>query len=237
MPYFRIAHTEHTVLAADEFKIHGHRVLIGRDPNYCELVVHNDTRVSRLHAIVLLDGETTTLLDIHSTDGTQLNGETVETAKVHHGDTIQLGGTLLEYRTDDESSVQAAADSSTDNYQKMLLGQHRLVPSVVGLRYRLLHIDPRSIFIQGDTVRLGEGGLLIPHTSKPEVANTLELEFLWPDGRMKSMLGEVVAEVTFDHHPGLCIKLHDVPKRKYVKLLESVQRSSWINVQTIPERI
>ena len=47
--------------------------------------------VSRLHALFEFDGETATVLDLGSNNGTSVNGKSISKAKVKHGDEIQIG--------------------------------------------------------------------------------------------------------------------------------------------------
>jgi serine phosphatase RsbU (regulator of sigma subunit) len=62
---------------------------IGRSPN--QDIVLNDPCVSRLHAIILRDGDTYTVVDQNSTHGTFLNATRVERAVLEFGDVLQMG--------------------------------------------------------------------------------------------------------------------------------------------------
>src|SRR5580704_14257770 len=62
---------------------------IGRSPN--QDIVLNDPCVSRLHAIILRDGNTYTVVDQNSTHGTFLNATRVERAVLEFGDVLQMG--------------------------------------------------------------------------------------------------------------------------------------------------
>lgn len=69
---------------------------IGRLPE-CEVSIE-DKGASRRHAqIRTKDGEST-LIDLGSTNGTQLNGQQVQSRTLHDGDRIIVGSTLIEYR-------------------------------------------------------------------------------------------------------------------------------------------
>ncbi len=68
-------------------------VLVGRDPS-CDLTVV-DARVSRRHCAIDLHEGTSTLRDLHSSNGTVLNGREIESARVSAGDVIRLGDSEL----------------------------------------------------------------------------------------------------------------------------------------------
>jgi hypothetical protein len=55
----------------------------------------DDPNVSRRHAEVRQEGATYWLVDLDSTNGTELNGRRVSRAKLADGDTITLGGTEI----------------------------------------------------------------------------------------------------------------------------------------------
>jgi hypothetical protein len=57
-----------------------------------------DTGVSRAHAEIHLDGDTATLLDLRSTNGTAVNGAPVTRAALSDGDRIRVGGSTLVFR-------------------------------------------------------------------------------------------------------------------------------------------
>jgi len=70
-------------------------VTIGRLPE-CDIVL-NDTKVSRRHAEVRRDGVAVIVVDLGSTNGTQVNGAGVKEKALNDGDSITLGGTVLRY--------------------------------------------------------------------------------------------------------------------------------------------
>ena len=59
-----------------------------------------DTGVSRAHAELRLDGGTVRVVDLQSTNGTQLNGRRVRIATLTDGDRLDLGATTLVYRSE-----------------------------------------------------------------------------------------------------------------------------------------
>jgi hypothetical protein len=77
-------------------RLTGQVTTIGRLPQ-CEVVVH-DPGASRRHAQIRESGGTYTLMDLGSTNGTQLNGQTVQSRELQDGDRITIGTTVLEFR-------------------------------------------------------------------------------------------------------------------------------------------
>jgi FhaA, N-terminal domain/FHA domain len=67
------------------------RVVLGRSRE-CDVTL-NDGNVSRRHAELVQEGATYWLVDLGSTNGTELNGATVARAKLAHGDRITIGST------------------------------------------------------------------------------------------------------------------------------------------------
>jgi hypothetical protein len=67
------------------------RVLLGRSRE-CDIRI-SDGNVSRRHAELVQEGATYWLVDLGSTNGTELNGERVDRAKLSDGDRILLGDT------------------------------------------------------------------------------------------------------------------------------------------------
>ena len=58
----------------------------------------DDAGVSRRHAEVRLDGDSATVIDLGSTNGTRVNGRAVSVSPLHDGDRIGVGTTELVYR-------------------------------------------------------------------------------------------------------------------------------------------
>lgn len=61
----------------------------------------DDSGVSRRHAEVRLEGDDVVLVDLGSTNGTNVNGRGVERARLASGDRIELGSTVLVYERDE----------------------------------------------------------------------------------------------------------------------------------------
>jgi pSer/pThr/pTyr-binding forkhead associated (FHA) protein len=72
-------------------------VTVGRSRD-CDVVVGEET-VSRHHAELRHgDGDTWTVRDLDSTNGTWLNGARVREARVFGGDVLRLGGLRMDLR-------------------------------------------------------------------------------------------------------------------------------------------
>src|SRR5439155_19823393 len=69
------------------------RVVIGRAKE-CDIQVH-DANVSRQHAEVRQEGTAFWLVDLDSTNGTEVNGQREQRAKLDDGDKITVGSTEL----------------------------------------------------------------------------------------------------------------------------------------------
>ena len=67
--------------------------MLGRSKD-CDVQVE-DANVSRRHAELRREGSAWWLVDLASTNGTQLNGKRVQRVKLSDGDTITLGDTKL----------------------------------------------------------------------------------------------------------------------------------------------
>ena len=79
---------------------------LGRSPN-CEVYVP-DRRASRRHARILWDGESGTLEDLGSTNGTLLNGRRITAPEIlRDGDEIAIGSATFTFR-DPEATVRIA---------------------------------------------------------------------------------------------------------------------------------
>ena len=75
------------------YAIEGAKAVLGRSKD-CDVQVE-DANVSRRHAELRREGSTWWLVDLDSTNGTELNGKRVKKAKLSEGDTITLGATDL----------------------------------------------------------------------------------------------------------------------------------------------
>jgi len=78
-----------------DIPVTGDRVLLGRSRE-CDIRLV-DTNVSRRHAEVRHEDDAYWIVDLGSTNGTELNGRRVERAKLSDGDRITLGATDLRF--------------------------------------------------------------------------------------------------------------------------------------------
>jgi Protein of unknown function (DUF3662)/Inner membrane component of T3SS, cytoplasmic domain len=72
------------------------RIVIGRSKD-CDIQLA-DQNVSRRHAEVRQEGAAHWLIDLDSTNGTEVNGRRLKRAKLRPGDTIRVGSTELVFR-------------------------------------------------------------------------------------------------------------------------------------------
>jgi pSer/pThr/pTyr-binding forkhead associated (FHA) protein len=70
-------------------------VVLGRSRD-CDIQL-TDTNVSRRHAELRQEGASYWIVDLGSTNGTELNGRRVERARLSDGDRITLGATDLRF--------------------------------------------------------------------------------------------------------------------------------------------
>lgn len=86
--------------------------LVGRDPKAEARIDSN--LVSRRHSMILVTGDSATIEDLDSKNGTYLNGKSVEEVEaLFHGDRITLGRLAASYRfvlVDDEATVTEASN-------------------------------------------------------------------------------------------------------------------------------
>jgi FHA domain/zinc-ribbon domain len=76
-------------LAGQAFQPKNGRTLIGRSPD-CEIFL-DDVTVSRQHAELLRDGDTFTIRDLGSLNGTYVNRHRIESAVLQNDDEVQIG--------------------------------------------------------------------------------------------------------------------------------------------------
>lgn len=81
-------------------------LLLGRVAG-CDIVI-DDTKASRRHARIVVDGGVVEVEDLDSSNGTLLNGKPVTRRVLRAGDVVQIGKTAIVYR---EGAVQTGAAS------------------------------------------------------------------------------------------------------------------------------
>lgn len=93
-------------VAGQRFPLTGRVTALGRSPN-CGIFIP-DRRASRRHAEIRWDGETSTLCDLGSTNGTFLNGRRITTPQtLHNGDEIAIGSATFTFH-DPEATLHVA---------------------------------------------------------------------------------------------------------------------------------
>lgn len=78
----------------------------------CDVVI-DDTKASRRHATLHVDGAVVEIEDLDSSNGTLLNGKAVKRRVLREGDVIQIGATALTFREQAASAVSAVEDELT----------------------------------------------------------------------------------------------------------------------------
>jgi pSer/pThr/pTyr-binding forkhead associated (FHA) protein len=84
-------------------------VMIGRAP-LNQIAIDHPT-VSAQHAVLLRTGDTYSLKDLNSTNGTQINGDFVTDAELKDGDTIRFGAVVAVFARSDRKPWSSRAVS------------------------------------------------------------------------------------------------------------------------------
>jgi pSer/pThr/pTyr-binding forkhead associated (FHA) protein len=87
----------------------GDRITVGRGADSTFIV--GDDMLSRRHFEVSWDGESCRVLDLESSNGTEVNGVNVSSAKLEDGDTIIAGRTAFQISVSEQPGPTATADS------------------------------------------------------------------------------------------------------------------------------
>lgn len=83
-------------VGAAEYPLEDHRLVIGRSRD-CQIRL-TDPNVSRRHAEVRKEGSAYVVIDLDSTNGTEVNGRRLKRVELDDGDTIVLGSTELLFK-------------------------------------------------------------------------------------------------------------------------------------------
>jgi ABC-2 type transport system ATP-binding protein len=90
----------------------GTQLVVGRDPGASNVVLDQETELSRRHAAFSPAGTGLTVTDLGSTNGTIVNGYRIEgTVALNTGDRVQLGSTVIEVRLAGEIVVAPPAEA------------------------------------------------------------------------------------------------------------------------------
>ncbi len=95
--------------ATHEYELNTAEISIGRAPT-CDIVLPDDQMVSRRHAIVRRQGNTVTIVDLGSSNGTLINGVEIHDATaLKEGDKLTIGDQDLIFHEAQEAVVQQPA--------------------------------------------------------------------------------------------------------------------------------
>lgn len=83
--------------APKQVELSGERTLIGRAASNDIQIDH--AKVSRHHVELRVEGSTTWLIDLASSNGTQVNGRWVKQCVLNHGDIVRLGDCQIRFLT------------------------------------------------------------------------------------------------------------------------------------------
>jgi predicted component of type VI protein secretion system len=76
-------------------------VTVGRGPD--RDIVISDGEISRQHALFRIEGQSYTVADLHTSNGTYVNGMRVSRHQLRPGDTVELGPARISFRQETES--------------------------------------------------------------------------------------------------------------------------------------
>jgi class 3 adenylate cyclase len=115
--------------------LNGERCVLGTDAG-CDVVLDDDGKIARRHAVIHLDGSKPTLVDLESQHGTFRNGEKISKATLGHLDKIGLGDATLVFQnpghelspTEIAEKVQVA-DFMVDTENFYSARPHAILPS------------------------------------------------------------------------------------------------------------
>jgi two-component system NtrC family sensor kinase len=123
------------------FELEGDLLTIGRDAG--NAIQLHDTEVSRRHAEIRRTGETFTLTDLASSNGSFVNGQAVTSHELANGDQIQLGGTAMLYTCLADDSSGDLADKIDIIARQQPGDQSRIIRSIAEAEgSRILEANP-----------------------------------------------------------------------------------------------
>ena len=180
--------------------------------------------ISRRHARIVREEGSYFVEDLSSVGGTLVNGKAIssnELVMLRHGDCIQLSRVMIQFRRDERHINNSNAPM-----------QFSRIPSSVGLRLRLVHCLPGSIFDMGDTLLVGKGGgISIPLATSLPTDKVVELEMSYPDGRWVRVLCEVIIVNPLEDRFITFLKLHKLTPQEHNDIIRDSQRDPWIPIE------
>ena len=186
-----------------------------------------DPRVSRAHAEIRYREGKYVLEDVGSNSGITVNRKRIQSHILNHGDSAEIGSYTVQFRT---HHALPGAEAAAKRAKLLLHSQFSVLPSGIRLRFRTLAVGPQEIFASGDTLRIGQSGLLIPVSTPPGDCTCLELQLSWSGKRSKRYLGEVVGVIEEESTHWMCVKLHTVSRDVYEATVKSGQPGEWVDV-------
>jgi len=140
-----------------EIPLRGRRTLIGRGHD-CDLQVL-DEMLSRAHCRIEKKGESYSIADLDSRNGTLVNGQRIETVELRHGDLISIGSRNLRFTATKEIRVP---DTTINVATKPRDGTEEIKSS----------IDPaRTALLSGSTERLNKESVERRHRDLAAICN------------------------------------------------------------------
>jgi pSer/pThr/pTyr-binding forkhead associated (FHA) protein len=135
---------------APTFNLIGDRVTIGRDP-VNDLVLPDDSKVSRSHAELSRRDGQWILVDLESRNGTFVNGRRVGRHPLRDGDRIEFGGTVLTFGSQQDANATEVASVDCAPTVGLSEREHQILDLVAqGLTDRDIG---EQLFISISTVR------------------------------------------------------------------------------------
>lgn len=127
----------------EKYTLDDAEVLIGRDPEKCNIVL-NDQEVSSVHASINKNNIVCILEDLDSGNGTLLNGERINKSVLTNNDEIVIGGTTF--------TVKVISDFLDEEESRLMPVEENQVIEVE----EIVEVD--ADFVDGDFDDSGEGG-------------------------------------------------------------------------------
>ncbi|UCE59898.1 MAG: FHA domain-containing protein [Phycisphaerales bacterium] len=186
-----------------------------------------DPRVSRAHARLIPGDGQYVLQDLGSAGGITVNRKRIGKSTLNHGDSAQIGPYVLQFR---QHHGLPGAATVTKRAKRLLQSEFTMLPSGMRPRFRVLETPPGEIFRSGDTLRIGQSGILLPAKKTPRDCVCIEVHLSWSDGKNKSYLGEVVGVIEEEATHWLCVKLHSVSRDAYQSILDAGDPGDWVDV-------